>query len=55
MVATNNEITIPVKIPTTTPIIPGKLNFDARCISGSCLLISESMEELSHVNFHLNL
>lgn len=48
MVATNNEITTPVKIPTTTPIIPGKLNFEARCISGSCLLTFESAGELLH-------
>lgn len=45
MVATNNEITTPVKIPTTTPIIPGKLNFEALCTSGSSLLISKSVEE----------
>ena len=49
MVATISEMNTPVMIPTTTAIIPDKLNFELRFFSKSCLFTSKSGISFSEV------
>lgn len=51
MIATISEMNTPVMIPTTTAIIPDKLNFELRFFSKSCLFTSKSAEMNTHFDY----